>query len=127
MTFWYSADGASGDQMLEVWSVPDGLLTSRKVEELPLGAFREGVDGVPTDAFVQFAFASTATLAAGSLAIPTCTAELNVEVHSGTSWQSGFIPANDWSYLATTAFADNSHVTLALAGALLWGTEPAKL
>jgi len=113
--------------MLEVWSEPVGLLASRKVEELPLGAFREGIDGVSTDASVQFRFASTATLAAGSLAVPTCTAELNIEVHSGTSWQPGFIPANDWSYLATTSYVDNSHVTLTLAGALLWGTEPAKL
>jgi hypothetical protein len=126
VTFWYSEDGAAGDPIVELWGGAS-LISSKVVTELALTALREGVDGASTDANVAFTLVSTVTLAAGSVANPTCTDNLNMAIHSGTSWQAGFIPSNDWSYLASTSFANNAHVTLDLGASRLWGTTPALL
>lgn len=125
--FWYSEDGAPGDQVVEEWN-SSTLLASKGAVELALNAFREGVGGVSTDCVATFTLASTVTVAAAVGTTPTCTSSsLNVQIHSGTNWDNGYLPLNDWSYLGTTTFADNVHVTLDMGASRLWGTEPALL
>lgn len=111
LAYWYSMDGAIGAQIA---SVPFSELTGVAVSAIEVDPMRG-----TTDWQLSVKLPGTATLAAGA-----CILEIQLSVHAGTAWVSGYDLTNDWSYLATTAFALNDHVTMYQGSTLLWGIEP---
>ncbi len=109
--YWYSIDGAGGTQ---VANAPYSSLAGVTVEAVAVDPMRG-----TTDYVLVATLPATASLAAGA-----CFDEIQMAVHAGTTWVTGYEPANDWSYLAQTAFTLNDKVTMYMGTAKMWGTEP---
>lgn len=109
--YWYSIDGAGGTQIA---LSPYSSLAGVTVEAVEVNPMRG-----TTDYALVTTLPATASLPAGA-----CFEEIQLSVHAGTSWVTGYDLTNDWSYLAKTTFTLNDHVTMYIGTAKMWGIEP---
>jgi hypothetical protein len=112
IVYWYSRDGAAGgEQTAELYSSTlTGVTTSTAAVSPKRGT---------TDYRAIVTLPATASLAPAG-----CINEINVTIHAGPQWPTGYLVANDWSYLAATDYQLNDKVTMYLAGTKIWGNEP---
>ena len=109
--YWYSMDDAFGTQIASSpYSSLAGVVVTAVAVDPMIGT---------TDEVMVATLPATASLAAGA-----CIDEIQLSVHSGTSWVTGFLPANDWSYLGNAAFTLNDKITMYMGTAKMWGNEP---
>lgn len=114
INYWYSLDGAGGQQIA---TSPYSSLSGVVVTAIEVDPMRG-----TTDYMLVGSLPLTASLPAGA-----CFDEIQMSVHAGTTWVTGYNLSNDWSYLGQTAFAINDKVTMYLGAAKMWGNEPPAL
>ena len=106
--YWYSTDGTpSSSQVVDgPYSGADTLTAVKLTPAL------EGANMVLTVGFTT-----------GSL-VPGACVQINAGVHGTEQWIAGYDLTNDWSYIATTAYALNDQITIERDGQRVWGREP---
>lgn len=118
VVYWYSMDGAAGQQ---VATSPYSSLAGVTVAAVEVDPMLSG-----NDYSLVATLPDTASLPPPSPSTnnTSCFDEIQMEVHAGANWPTGYVPANDWSYLGQASFAVNEKVAMYLGGAKMWGNEP---
>lgn len=121
MKYWYTADGASLAQLVDIRYAPPPLSSTNPTataELLAIDQFRDKADAVLT---LKFA---AATLNAGACAGSSGSA-IQIEIHTNNYQGSYSAQTTDYSYLAGTTLKDNQYITIYNPqGLLVWGLEP---
>jgi hypothetical protein len=120
--YWYAADtGSAATQVNECYyaspPLTDCSQVTRTVVEIP-------VRGGTTNFYDEIGFTGTGMLNS-FLAGANTIDQINLALHY-VNYPQTFNPTDDysWTCAAGTAFADNTKMTVYIAGVLAWGTEP---
>jgi len=115
LKYWYTADAATSTPAVSIDYSSVAPTPTATAVLLDVSVFRTNADAV-----MQMKFD------ASSLATGACTGQIQLRIYSQNYTCCYAAQAGDYSYLASSTFADNQNITAYDAqGLLIWGLEPA--